>query len=184
MAKLPFVVQPRIESVKEIIGTEESGKIEIERKGYLTAGEKAFAQKGLGEDQLSAQVMGLSRRVSKRFSIDLQEAFELVSESVTSGSSHKLAGKVEEEFKQDLFDLVQLLIENESKKEIIQASCMALYRIGGDITIDDVVNLHPDLRAALVALYRDEEARSVDRILELRQEAAGGDSDAEIAEKK
>jgi hypothetical protein len=184
MAKLPFIVEPRIQPVKELIGTEESGKIEIERKGYLTAGEKAFAQQGLGDDQLSTQVMSLSRRVARKFSVELQEAFECVSALVTTGGSSKLSDKVEKEFEAELAQVVETLIANAQKKEIIQASCMALYRIGNGITIDDIVDLHPDLRAALAALYRDEEERSVDRILELHKEASQAETDADVIEKK
>jgi hypothetical protein len=76
------------------------------------------------------------------------------------------------------------LVANAQKKEIIQAACMALYRIGNGITVEDVIDFHPDLRAALAALYRDEEERSVDRILELRKEASDAETDAEVVEKK
>jgi hypothetical protein len=34
MAKLPFVVEPRLKPIIEEIGSEESGKIQIERRGY------------------------------------------------------------------------------------------------------------------------------------------------------
>ena len=42
--KIPFVVQPNLKPVKEQVGTETSGKIEIERRGYVTVSEKAFVQ--------------------------------------------------------------------------------------------------------------------------------------------
>ena len=44
MGKLPFVVAPKLKSKIETLGTEVSGKIEIERKGYLTVGEKGFME--------------------------------------------------------------------------------------------------------------------------------------------
>ena len=44
MGKLPFVVQPRLKAIKERIGSEDAGYIEIERRGYLTSGEKSFVQ--------------------------------------------------------------------------------------------------------------------------------------------
>ena len=44
MAPLPFVVEPRRKPIVERVGNEESGVIEIERRGYLTTGEKTFVQ--------------------------------------------------------------------------------------------------------------------------------------------
>jgi hypothetical protein len=45
--RLPFVVAPRLEPIVETVGTDESGKIEIIRRGHLTVAEKAFISAAL-----------------------------------------------------------------------------------------------------------------------------------------
>ena len=65
MAKLPFVVEPRRKPEIVTIGTEDSGTIEIVRKGYLTAGEKAFMQSQSSNDTVLRSLLSLAREVAK-----------------------------------------------------------------------------------------------------------------------
>ena len=101
MAKLPFVVAPRQKPVKVRIGTVESGIIENERKGYLTAGEKSFMQANGSSDKILRSLMDLSRRVASDKKITLEESYELVSSAIqgdTSKESTALWKKHEEKF--------------------------------------------------------------------------------------
>ena len=72
MAKLPFVVEPRLKPVTELVGTEDSGKIEIERRGFLSAGEKAFFSNGSQDSNVSELMIGLVRKVSSKYKLDMK----------------------------------------------------------------------------------------------------------------
>ena len=74
LSKLPFVVAPRANSRIELLGTEVSGQIEIERKGYLTVGEKSFMANVNSQDDVLQSVMKLSRTVAKKYKLGQQEA--------------------------------------------------------------------------------------------------------------
>ena len=66
---LPFVVQPRRTTVIERVGTEKSGILEIERRGYLTTGEMAFVQQQTTSDDSTEKLLDLVQKVSKKFKI-------------------------------------------------------------------------------------------------------------------
>ena len=78
MPKLPFVVQPKRQSVLERVGNETCGVIEIERKGYLTAGEMAFVQRQTAQDDSTEMILSLIRKAAAKFKIDAQKAYEAV----------------------------------------------------------------------------------------------------------
>jgi len=78
MAKLPFVVQPRLKPIIETVGTEESGKIEIERRGFLSVAEKSMCQGMLQDSKGVNAVQAIARRIANGLAIDLVEALELV----------------------------------------------------------------------------------------------------------
>ena len=62
---LPFVVQPRLQPIVEQVGTEESGIIEIERRGYLSVAEKAIAQQAVGGDDSVRKMYVLGGRIAR-----------------------------------------------------------------------------------------------------------------------
>ena len=62
---LPFIVQPRLKPIIEIVGTEESGQIEIERKGYLTVSEKAIVQASMKSDDSLATTMRVAAKIAQ-----------------------------------------------------------------------------------------------------------------------
>ena len=66
MAKLPFVVEPRLKPVLETIGSEDSGKIQVERRGYLTAGEKAFVGSSVSSNDVASVIIGIVRTIAKK----------------------------------------------------------------------------------------------------------------------
>ena len=63
MAKLPFIVEPRLKPITEVLGTEASGQIEIERKGFLSASEKSFMQVQAQTDDTTQRMVALTRKV-------------------------------------------------------------------------------------------------------------------------
>lgn len=166
MATLPFVVRPRLEPIKELIGTEDSGQIEIERRGYLTSGEKAFVQQVLQFDNGTNELIGLARRVARRFSIKLDEAYSLVLRVISNATTEEdeYAEKIESEFAEEIAVVIRNLTSAQAKEELLTATCLLRYRVDPDFEMEDIVKIHPDIIAGLAALYKEEEAKSVERL--------------------
>lgn len=177
MTKLPFVVSPRLKPVTEQIGSEDSGKIEIERYGYLTAGERSFMQSNSTEEKTLSEVLSLTRKIGKAYSMDMKEAYELVMVAMTDQSDED-AGKIWEDFGEELGALTGGLMRQEQTKKILKALCLCIYRIDAEITVDDIIKLHDDIVDGLAELFDDEEAKSTKRLLEV----LGVDEDAAVEE--
>lgn len=172
--KLPFVVQPRLKPVVELIGSLESGQFHIERRGYLTSGEKSFMSQAQTADDTSSKILGLARKVAAKNKLDLQKAYELVSLAISGNSKgNPKVAKVEEDFADELNEVFGLLTTSQAKEGLLQATCLMMYRVDPNWSIRDTMELHPDLLEALVQLYRDEERKSVEALdPELKKEAS------------
>jgi hypothetical protein len=166
MANLPFVVKPRRTPLLERIGSEESGIIEIERRGYLTTGEKAFTQQVQQADNGSTEIVTLSRRVARRHGLGMDRAYKLVLAIIggvdNDEADAELITQIETEFAEDLTSVVRGLASGQSKEELIFAACMLRYRVDEDFAVSEINSLHPDLIEGLAKLYRDEETRSLE----------------------
>jgi hypothetical protein len=160
---LPFVVQPKLKPIIEQIGSEESGKIEIERRGYLTSGEKAFVQQAVNYDSTPGLIIGLARQVSKDQSMGLEDAYQMCLRFM-SGAVGPEEYEIEQQYTEQLNELLKNLALLQSKEEILAATCLVKYRVDPDMDVADVMALHPDLITGLVELYRDEESRSMERL--------------------
>jgi len=163
MGKLPFVVAPKVNSRVETLGSDVSGKIEIERKGFLTVGEKSFMANVNSQDTVLQSVMKLSRAVAKAYKLNQQEAYQEVVMAVTEPD--KCQYPVYENFTDEIAELASLMMVTEQKKRLMMAYCMLLYRVNDEIEMDDVIDLHEDLVEELAALYTDEENKSTERLV-------------------
>ena len=163
MAKLPFVVAPKLNSRVETLGSDESGKLEIERKGFLTVGEKAFMANVSNQDQVLRLVMKLSRSVAKSYKLSQQDAYQAVVDAATNPDTCKLP--ILDDYADEIADLVSKMLAEEQRKQFMMAYCMLLYRIDDTLEMSDVVELHEDLIGDLVQLFLDEESKSVERLL-------------------
>lgn len=185
MSKLPFVVQPRLKPVKERIGTEETGILEIERRGYLTAGEKGFMQVQFSSDLVTKSMLALVRDISRAFSIDQEDAYQELQRCLGVSGATDLGIEILDKFKEELDELAGMMVEVQSRRRLVAAFCMIIYRINESITFDEFCELHPDLIEQLADLFEDEEKRSLDRVKAGVEGADVGDSEnAETLEKK
>ena len=188
MINLPFVVQPRRTPIVFKVGNEDSGIIEIERKGYLTTGEKAFYQQVQQADNGASVIAGVSRKIARKYSLGMDKAFNLAV-TVLSGATAKdetdkaLVASIEDEFAEDLTDVIKGLAANQVREDLVMAACMLRYRVDPNFDIESINKLHPDLIADLAKLYRDEDKRSVEAF-EREAPEASGDTAVEEAEKK
>jgi hypothetical protein len=166
MINLPFVVQPRRQPILEKIGTEDSGIIEVERRGYLTTGEKAFFQQVQQGDSGTSEIIGVARKIARRHSLGMDRAYNLaiaiISGSTTAEADKELVGAIEDECADDLTRVVQGLATSQVREDLVMACCMLRYRVDPNFDIESINKQHPDLIAALAALYRDEDRRSIE----------------------
>ena len=175
MSKLPFVVAPKLSSRIEILGSDLSGKIEVERKGFLSVGEKSFMASADSQDNVLKEVMKLSRSVAKKYKLGQQDAYQQVVLAITE--PEKCSHPIGEDFAEEIAELATTMMEGERKKRLMAAFCMLLYRVDDSLTMDEVVELHEDLVEALADLYADEEAKSVERLVSKEEKEEGPDGE-------
>jgi hypothetical protein len=186
MATLPFVVQPRRQPILERIGTEESGQIEVERRGYLTAGEKAFVQQVQQFDNGTTEIVTVSRRVARKYALGMDKAYSLVLAIISNAKTEddELIGQIEEEFAEELTSVVKGLSAGQVREELVMAACLLKYRVNADFEINDIGAIHPDLIGGLATLYREEEARSIEAFSKGEGDEKARPVSVEEAEKK
>jgi hypothetical protein len=163
MAKLPFVVAPRQKPVKVRIGTEESGIIEIERKGYLTAGEKSFMQANGNSDKILRSLMDLSRKIASDKKIALEESYELVSSAI-QGDTSKDATALWKKYEEELSEVTSNMIKQSQSSVLLKCFCLLLYRISDEFEFSQVLELHEDIITGLADLYDKEDQKSNERL--------------------
>jgi hypothetical protein len=166
MAGLPFVVQPRLKPIMEQIGSEESGKIEIERRGYLTSGEKAFYQQVRQNDPGTTRLISLARKAAVSSNVDLTQAYEAVTNILGGGKKEDLERNIEKEYAEEIAEVLKELANGQVNEDLLMAACMIRYRINSDYGMDKIMDLHPDIISGLSLLYREEDAKSVERLVE------------------
>ena len=164
MAKLPFVVAPRQEPVKVRVGSEVSGVIEIERKGFLTAGEKSFMQANTSNDLVLKNLLRMARSLASSKKIGVQEAYNLISHAIQNENDPESA-EVWKEYGEEMNQTLSAMMKQEATARVLKAFCMLLYRVDADIELEDVLSQHEDLIEGLVDLYDKEEKKSTERLL-------------------
>ncbi|MFZ9326850.1 MAG: hypothetical protein ACO24H_05255 [Polynucleobacter sp.] len=176
MVKLPFVVEPRRKPIMAKIGTEESGIIEVERRGYLTTGEKSFVQQVQQHDNGTSEIVTLSRQIARKFSLGMDRAYQLVL-MIISGSEkdepEELVNEIEAEFAEGLTEVVKGLAASKSREELVMAACMLRYRVLSNFDIGDIATIHPDIISGLAVLYQEEERQSMEAF---EQQEEGGEA--------
>ena len=189
MARLPFVVEPKRKPIIERIGTEESGIIEVERRGYLTSGEKAFVQQVQQYDNGTSEIISVSRRVARQHALGLDKAYNIVLTIISGASSDNpddeaLIKQVESDFAEELTAVVKGMAAGQAREDLVYAACLLRYRVNPDFEIEDLKDIHPDIVSGLAALYRDEDAKSLQAFENARGETAEKPPAIEEIEKK
>lgn len=186
MANLPFVVAPRFSEIIELIGSDESGKIEVPRKGYLTAGEKAFCEASMGEPEAAAIMFSLVRQAVSTFKVAQQEAHEIVSRLIQEEGKNKKEQDFKQSVSKDIDSMFMAYGEHEKRKRLVYALTILRYRVDPHIPVEEAFDLHPDLVNGLAELYEDEEKKSVARLQEAISKDTPEETEAiaKAAEKK
>lgn len=154
--KLPFVVTPRLQPIKELIGSDESGKIEIERRGYLNVAEKAFAQGAISGDDSIAMMHDLVNKIAKETKRPAQEIF---------GDLGKANKKYLDPYSEEIARVSRAMLSYQEKYRLVVSTALLSSRVNPAWEAGDTVELHPDIIDGLVALYEDEERRSIEALI-------------------
>lgn len=166
--KLPFVVAPRLQPVKELVGSENSGKIEIDRRGYLTVAEKNFTQGALaGDDSISA-MHALASKIARK---DKKEQSQVIADFVNNNAPYL------EKYTEEVSSVLVGMLAYQEKYKIVAATALLISRIDASWTVEDTIELHPDLLDGLTALYEEEDRKCIDKLL-----IESGRNDAEKVE--
>ena len=151
--KLPFVVQPRFEPIVTKVGTEASGIIEISRLGYLTVAEKAFVQTAMSGDTGLSAIYSLSARISR----EKDKPQSAVFADIAEGRESYLG-----EYENEIGEAAASMGAFQEKQTIIQATCLLIMRLDAKWTVEDSLELHPDILDGLTKLYNDEDTKSLE----------------------
>ena len=154
---LPFVVQPRFAPIPTDVGTEDSGVIQINRFGYLTVAEKTIV------DQAATQISDQGELVSAVRSIAAAEKTTMtdIFEKLQSPDDHSLL----EKYAAEIASASSSAQSQEGKMKVITATALLICRVDTEWTIEESMQLHPDLLDGLYELYKEEDARSVDAFI-------------------
>ena len=163
---LPFVVQPRLEPIVERLGTEESGIIEIERKGYLTVAEKSIAQGGLNGDMSVRKMYSLAGRIGRETGKQQAE----VSVDLLASERPEYLDPYDEEIGECIMEMVAF----QERVSIIQATALIMCRIDSSWTVDQTMELNPELVTELALFYSDEDNKTVTALEAAAEEKGKG----------
>ena len=153
---LPFVVQPRLKPIVEIVGSEYSGQIEIERKGYLTVAEKTIIQNAMKQSPFMKEAFIKAREIAVAEGINVQQVFNDLSEDPQPAYLSK--------YTEIMTEILASMMGHEEKLRLIAATTLIITRVNPDWDPEATVSLHPDLQKALYDLYSDEEKRSIEAL--------------------
>lgn len=168
---LPFVVQPRLQPIIELIGTPESGQIEIARKGYLTVAEKTIVQTAMKDGNGLTKSYMIARDIASAEGLKVDQIFADLAADVQPAYMNKYGS--------ELAEILALTMDHEEKMKLIVSTALLICRVDPEWTATDSVELHPDLQTALFELYKDEERKSTEALEAAAEEADKSQEGAE-----
>lgn len=156
--ELPFVVQPRKKVTLEKVGTEESGIIEIERRGYITVGEKAMVDQSMQGANASARLRSVVSAIS--------EAEKKTPSKVMADLSAEPSPDYLDDWAEEVLECFNLINVENAKRDMVQATALLISRVDGDWTIEDTMQQSPGLIKALSDFYNKENSPALEALEE------------------
>ena len=153
---LPFVVQPRLKPIIERIGTEESGVFEIQRLGYLTVAEKTIVDQASVDMSDQTDLLVAVRTISEAEKMSMSEVFEALQDGTGKNS------KMLEKYAVEISTASASARTQEEKVKLVAATALIMCRVDPTWTVNETMDLHPDLIDGLNELYKDESERSLE----------------------
>jgi len=162
MAKLPFVIAPRMKSRLVRLGNEELGVIEIEKRGYLSVAEKSFVDSVMqGSDGVSNMVR-LASKVARERKISVEKAYNIIVEIISGKTSDSVSTKVGNDYGDEISDIQSQMIDSMQRKSIACTTVLIQSRIYSEWTVEDTMQLQPELLVEFANLYDEEERKITD----------------------
>lgn len=152
---LPFVVKPRLAPIEEEIGSELSGTIKIERRGYLSVAEKAWVQVYEAGDDSQGALYRLAVEIGSDLSMEPGEVFKLI--STQEGNQDPRITP----YASRLLSAIQEVNASQERRKYVMATCLIHSRIDPKWELEDTMDLHPDILNGLADLFADEEVKSI-----------------------
>lgn len=143
--KLPFVVQPKAKFSEVTLGTEDSGKIKVEQRNYITVGEKALAQEAM---KGSHAVNDLYAFVS-----NIAEDSNKTPDEVLSDLSSSPAPDYLLVWMDDAAAHLEAVNLESTRRKMIYATAILVSRVDKEWSINDTMELHSELVDALSDFY-------------------------------
>lgn len=163
---LPFVVKPRLKPIIERVGTEESGILEIERRGFLNVAEKAMVQQTSQTDSSITDMYALGSRIASKLRM---QHMEVMKDLLRDDRPDYLLP-----WEEEVLENIIAMVAAQDRLQIVKATTLIICRIDSSWTIERSMDLHPDLVLDLNNFYNDEEAKSVDA-LEIANKVEGAE---------
>ena len=159
MAKFPFVIAPKIKTCKVRLGNEETGVIEIEKRGYLSVAEKSFVDSVLQQSDGVTQIVKLASTIARNRKISVETAYTQVVAAISAEKKTKAQEEIAAEYAREISDIQSGMMESMSRKSIACTTILIQTRINPDWTIEDTMTLQPELLAEFNRFYDSEEAK-------------------------
>ena len=140
----------------EQVGSELSGKIEIERRGYVTVSEKAFVQAATQGNDTQARLFSIVSKVAA----ETGKASTDILEDLGSGEPPEYLGPYMDKLVLCMNDMQEV----QNKVSVMAATALLMSRVDASITVEEVMSIHPDIIDGLYTLYQDEESKTLTRL--------------------
>lgn len=172
MRNLPFVVKPKRQPEKISIGNEEVGVFEIERRGYLTVGEKAAYQQVVTNKDGVQAMKSLVAKVAEDEKISVDKASALISKVLRSEELTAKEEKVLDKYTSDFLEMLEVFRRETLHTQLIMATVLLISRVDDQWTVEDTAKLDSIVIEQLSELYQAEEAKSLETLDFMKKEKA------------
>ena len=149
----------------ESIGNDETGVIEIERRGYLTVGEKATVQNTVSDDTTMPEFYALGAKIADKLGLEAEEVIQ------------NLFNKKDAEYiewSDEISVLFGKLMNYQQTLKLVQATVLLQSRCNKKWSAENTMDLHPDLLDLIGIFYEEEESKSVEAFEKEKMEQGEG----------
>lgn len=169
MAKLPFVVAPKIQSKLVKLGDEDVGIVEIEKRGYLSVAEKSFVDSVMQNSDSISGIVRLASEIGRKRKITTEKAYILLISAIDGSGTGAAVNAILDEYGEQLAVIQSQMAESVQRKAIAATTILIQTRINPEWDIEDTMTLQPELLAEFVRFY-DTEEQKIDFIEEVAKD--------------
>ena len=132
-------------------------------RGYLTVAEKAITQGGLNGDTTVRKLYALAGRIGRETG---RQQAEVSADLIKPERAEYLAP-----YDEEITDCIMEMMAFQERAGIIQATALIMSRIDSSWSVDQTMDLNPDLVAILAEFYGEEEQKTTEALEAVAEEA-------------